>query len=253
MSSITNFRDIGGIKNKEGKQVIPKTFFRSGELSQLTKEQSTDLENTYRLAKIVDLRSQQEVSQRPDVDVPKTEYVHIDILKNVQDEGASMDDFAQIGTPENAQNYMKKLYKEITLDPTAQKGYQKFFEEILSLEAQEGLLFHCFAGKDRTGIGAALILESLSVPQTAIYADYLLTNQLRQKENQLLIQQAKASGLQALNLKALEVALNVDKSYLDEFYQTVAANYGSIDAYLTTALKLDQDSKKILQQRFLID
>ncbi|MGK0550993.1 tyrosine-protein phosphatase [Enterococcus faecalis] len=253
MQSITNFRDLGGIKNKAGKAVKPRSFLRSGELSKLSQEQSLQLKKSFHLGKIIDFRSTKEAKERPDAAVPETKYVQIDILENIHDEGASIEDFIQLGSPERAHEYMAKLYGEITLDSVAQKGYRDFFEEILTLDDDSSLLFHCFAGKDRTGIGAALILETLAVPKPAIYTDYLLTNQLRQQENQALLQQAKAAGLQAEHLQALAVALDVDSSYLDAFYQTVNDHYGSVDKYLTDALQLDQDSRQMLQHRFLTE
>lgn len=253
MVTITNFRDIGGIKNKEGKQVKKDVFLRSGELSKLTKEDEQRLETTYRLSKIIDLRSEAEVEERPDMSVPKTEYIHIDILEDIQDEGASISDFVKIGSPEKSASYMEKLYADIALNTTAQKGYNKFFEEILALQQQESILFHCFAGKDRTGIAALLVLETLGVPRAAIYQDYLLTNELRKKENAEILEQAKKANLEEQNLEALHVALNVDSRYLDNFYQTVEAQYGDISTYLKQAINIDKVTKDTLNQRFLLD
>lgn len=253
MVTITNFRDIGGIKNKEGKQVKKDVFLRSGELSKLTKEDEQRLETTYRLSKIIDLRSEAEVEERPDMSVPKTEYIHIDILEDIQDEGASISDFVKIGSPEKSASYMEKLYADIALNTTAQRGYNKFFEEILALQQQESILFHCFAGKDRTGIAALLVLETLGVPRAAIYQDYLLTNELRKKENAEILEQAKKADLEEQNLEALHVALNVDSRYLDNFYQTVEAQYGDISTYLKQAINIDKVTKDTLNQRFLLD
>lgn len=253
MVTITNFRDIGGIKNKEGKQVKKNVFLRSGELSNLTKDDEQRLEANYRLGKIIDLRSEAEVEERPDMSVPKAEYIHIDILEDIQDEGASIEDFVKIGSPEKSASYMEKLYADIALNTTSQKGYNKFFEEILALQKQESILFHCFAGKDRTGIAALLVLETLGVPREAIYADYLLTNELRKKENAQILEQAKKVQLEAANLEALHVALNVDSSYLDNFYQTVEAQYGDISTYLKQAIGIDKGMKETLNHRFVLN
>lgn len=252
MVTITNFRDIGGIQNKAGKKLRTNVFLRSGELSSLTKEDEKRLENNYHLGKIIDLRSNLEVEERPDMSVPKSEYIHIDILEDIQDEGASIGDFVKIGSPEKSASYMEKLYADIALNTTSQKGYNKFFEEILALQDQESILFHCFAGKDRTGIAAALILETLNVSRKDIYTDYLKTNELRKKENAMILEQARKTNLEEANLEALHVALNVDSSYLDNFYQTVEAQYGDITTYLKQAIGLDKGSIEILNHRFLL-
>lgn len=253
MVTITNFRDIGGIKNKEGKQIKKEIFLRSGELSNLTSDDQKRLEENYHLGKIIDLRSEAEVEERPDKSVPKTEYIHIDILEDIQDEGASISDFVKIGSPEKSASYMEKLYKDIALNKTAQKGYNKFFEEILALPQEESILFHCFAGKDRTGIAALLILETLDVPREAIYTDYLLTNNLRKKENAMILEQAKTAQLEEANLEALHVALNVDRRYLDNFYSTVEKQYGDISTYLKQAIGVDKTTKETLNQRFILE
>ncbi|WP_207694740.1 protein-tyrosine phosphatase [Enterococcus sp. DIV0212c] len=253
MVTITNFRDIGGIKNKDGKQIKKDVFLRSGELSNLTKEDERRLETTYRLGKIIDLRSEAEVEERPDMSVPKAEYIHIDILEDIQDEGASIGDFVKIGSPEKSASYMEKLYEDIALNGTSQKGYNKFFKEILALPKQESILFHCFAGKDRTGIAALLVLETLNVSREAIYTDYLLTNNLRKKENAMILEQAKKADLEEANLEALHVALNVDSSYLDNFYQTVEKQYGDMSTYLKQAIGIDKGTKEALNHRFVLD
>ncbi|MGX7151239.1 tyrosine-protein phosphatase [Enterococcus ureasiticus] len=251
MVTITNFRDIGGIKNKEGKQVKKDVFLRSGELSSLTKDDEQRLETKYRVGKIIDLRSEAEVEERPDMSVPKAEYIHIDILEDIQDEGASIGDFVKIGSPEKSASYMEKLYADIALNTISQKGYNKFFEEILALPKQESILFHCFAGKDRTGIAALLVLETLDVPRKAIYTDYLLTNDLRKKENAMILEQAKKAELEEANLAALHVALNVDSSYLDRFYQTVEKQYGDVSTYLKQAIGIDKLTREALNNRFV--
>lgn len=253
MVTITNFRDIGGIKNKAGKEIKKDVFLRSGELSNLTKDDEQRLETIYRLGKIIDLRSEAEVGERPDMSVPKAEYIHIDILEDIKDEGASIEDFVKIGSPEKSAAYMEKLYADIALNTTSQKGYNKFFEEILALPQEESILFHCFAGKDRTGIAALLVLETLDVPREAIYTDYLLTNNLRKKENAQILEQAKKAQLDEANLEALHVALNVDSSYLDNFYRTVEKQYGDVSAYLKQAIGIDKGTKEVLNHRFVLD
>ncbi|MBO0423180.1 hypothetical protein BCR22_10770 [Enterococcus plantarum] len=251
MVTITNFRDIGGIQNKEGKQIKKNVFLRSGELSTLSKDDEQRLETKYRVGKIIDLRSEAEVEERPDMSIPKAEYIHIDILEDIQDEGASIEDFVKIGSPEKSAAYMEKLYADIALNQTSQKGYNKFFEQILTLPKEESILFHCFAGKDRTGIAALLVLETLDVPREAIYTDYLLTNNLRKKENAMILEQAKEADLEGANLEALHVALNVDSSYLDNFYQTVEKQYGDVSTYLKQAIGIDKVTREAFNNRFV--
>lgn len=252
MVSITNFRDIGGIANRQGEVVKEKIFLRSGELTRVSKEDQKKLKEFYQLSKIIDFRSEKEINERPDQTIPDATYVHIDIIKNIHEEGASLDDFVVIGSVEKARNYMQKLYCDIALDPIAQKGYQQFFEEIIDLPKEKSVLFHCFAGKDRTGIGAALILEALDVSREIIYHDYLQTNQLRKKENAYLLDEAREKNLGNEQVAALEIALKVEQGYLHAFYQSVEEHFGSVTVYLEQAIGMNYSMRKTLQEHFLM-
>lgn len=250
--AITNFRDLGGIKNKDGQLIKRKKFLRSGELFSVTEKEQEKLIKEYHVKLVVDFRSEEEVQKRPNQLLPDFEYIHIDIVKERQEEGASLEDFIQVGSAKQAVEYMQKLYWDIALDNHAKQGYDKFLNSIIDLPEKCSILFHCFAGKDRTGIAAALLLELLDVPRETIVQDYLLTNQLRKKENQTILTAAKASEIEVESLAALEVALNVDKSYLDNFYRAIEDHYGDISTYLRQEIGISNALKKNLKDKFLV-
>lgn len=252
MSIITNFRDLGGIQTIHGQQLLPRRLLRSAELSQLSAEEAQPLLQDYRLNKIVDLRSEAEVHQRPDLHIDGTHYVHIDLLPEVgQMAHASITAFSRLESISQTHDYMLALYQQLAVSPTSQAGYQRFFQELLNNPAQESVLFHCAAGKDRTGIAAMLILEALEVARPQIYQDYLQTNQLRHAENTRLLAQAAAAGANAAQQAAFTIALQVDSRYLDRFYSIVEQHYGSMDDYLQSAIGLDPHSKRQLRQEYL--
>lgn len=251
METITNFRDLGGLTNRQGQTILPKKLLRSGELSRISPHDQEQLITAYQLAKIVDLRSLEEVSERPDKVFNNIDYVHIDIFQNITDEGASLGDFIKIGSSERAREYMHEIYHTMTINPGAQAGFSKMIEAALSVSEKNSFLFHCFAGKDRTGVSAALLLEILDIPQSTIYQDYLETNTLRVKENQEIIQLAKDNGASKEVTDALDVALNVETEFLDTFYQTVANEFGSMDNYLTNTLHISKSMQKDLRTLLL--
>lgn len=250
--AITNFRDLGGIKNKNGQLIKEKKFLRSGELVSVSINEQEKLIKEYQVTLVVDFRSEGEVQKRPNQLLPDFECIHIDIVKEIQEEGASLEDFIQVGSAKRAVEYMQKLYWDIALDSYAKQGYGKFLKKIIDMPDECSVLFHCFAGKDRTGIAAVLLLELLDVPREAIIHDYLLTNQLRKNENQAILTTSKLSGLNAENLAALEVALNVDKSYLDNFYQAIEEYYGDVSTYLRQEIGISNSLKKTFKDKFLL-
>lgn len=252
MNTITNFRDLGGIQNKHGKQLQTHRLLRSGELSQLSPPQHQQLIQHYQVEKIIDFRSMDEVQQRPDIAITGARHVHIDLLAEAQHKAqASIAAFSQLESTARTQEYMLALYRELALSPAAQAGYRRFFQELLTSHAQKSVLFHCAAGKDRTGIAAMLILEILEVPRTLIYQDYLKTNSMRSSENARLIAKAAATGANPAQQAALRVALQVDQQYLQRFYATVEQHYDTMTSYLQSVIQIDPASKQQLQRCYL--
>ena len=75
-------------------------------------------------------------------------------------------------------NYLGQIYQKVLLSTHGQKIFKTVFEKLLTLENDQALVFHCSAGKDRTGMIAALILMGLGVSDDDITRDYLVTNRL---------------------------------------------------------------------------
>jgi len=251
MQTITNFRDLAGLENRTGQKIKPKKMLRSGELSRVSANDQERLVHEYRLAKIIDLRSQAEVLKRPDLPIANTDYTHIDIFQNIHSTGSGLDDFTKLEDPKQAQQHMLELYRMMAISPVAQQGFTQVIEQALSVTEQNSFLFHCFAGKDRTGLSATLLLELLDVPRTSIYEDYLRTNVLRQQENQAIIQSVIGQTNQPQAVEALTIALTVTPAYLDVFYQTVTEHYGNIEHFITSELQISHTMKQELQQLFL--
>jgi len=97
-------------------------------------------------------------------------------------------------------------------------------------------LFHCTAGKDRTGMGAALFLAALGVDEETIYSNYLESNKnLEGKYAKMLEEHPEA-----------EKMFGVQRSYLETGLSYVKETYGSIENYLTEVLAVDIDKLKEL-------
>jgi protein-tyrosine phosphatase len=108
--------------------------------------------------------------------------------------------------------------------------------------AEAGVLFHCAAGKDRTGIAAALVLLALGVSRDAVRADYLLTNELVRDP---------APGQSATPLEARAVLWRVQEGFLDTALDIVDTDHGGIERYLTQRLRLTPAALRALATRYL--
>lgn len=244
---LANLRGLGGIENTEGKKVKYQRLLRSGEIYQIDDKSKQKLEE-YQLVKIIDLRGENEIAKHPDDELPNVNYHWIDIMKEVHDNG-SLADLTHIEA-EVVNQHMLSIYNNLVMNPGAQEGYQEYFEELLKTE-HGSVLFHCFAGKDRTGIAAALTLELLDVPKELIYQDYLETNVQRQKPNEALFDQLRGQGMDENQLEGFRVAMEVRPAYLDRAYELLEKNYGGVQGYAKGALNLSESDMKDLKKLYL--
>ena len=130
-------------------------------------------------------------------------------------------------------------YRAYVLDHAAQ--YADFFRQLADA-GNYPLVFHCAAGKDRTGVAAALILTALGVPPETILADYLLTNDVWEYR-------ASVVGTVPEELRATFVAARQD--YLGAALDAVYTAHGSVDACLRDALGLDDAARERLRGHLL--
>lgn len=243
-----NFRDLGNVQNNAGKTVVSGKLFRSGELCDLSPTDKHYLESELQLKRIVDFRSESERLEKPDDVVTGATYTTIDIMSSSNGNTASFEDL--MNGKSSAEKRMENIYEELIISESALKGYQAFFEIVVE-KANVPLVFHCFAGKDRTGIGAALILKMLDVPPEAIMADYLATNAARKKANDGIIQQILAT-YQVFDRGDLETLLTVQPSFLEYAQQLVQKHYGGFEGYLQNGLQLPKDFTREMQQLYLV-
>lgn len=246
--NLANFRDLGGLTTKNGQALKAKRLLRSGEVYQLN-QASLDLLRQHQLVKIIDLRGKDEITSRPDDQLSNVAYHWIDIMKDVEEKG-SLEDFLDMGDLVAVDQHMLEIYTRLILNPGAQVGYREYFEALLANESG-GVLFHCFAGKDRTGIAAALTLALLEVPEALIYEDYLKTNQARQAANQAILAHAASQGMTDEQQQGLKIALEVKASYLRHAQTLMDEHFGGLSGYTKEVLQLKDNDVRLLRQLYL--
>jgi protein-tyrosine phosphatase len=119
--------------------------------------------------------------------------------------------------------------------------YRAMFDLLLH-EEPAPLLFHCTAGKDRTGVAAMLLLAALGVEEEVIHHDYLATNRLWRRDAEV------AAGLPPAVAEAL---LSVQPAFLEAAWEAIHASHGSIDAYLRERIGLDDTRRAALKARLV--
>lgn len=162
-----NFRDLGGYESEAGGRVRRGMIFRSDDLAAVS-DRDLDRLRPLGLRTVLDLRSREEVAKRGRFPVERyragTRYHHLSVVEDV------------VGRRERGQddrNYVLSRYRHL-LTGGAPSIRQAF--AIFAQPESYPLVFHCVAGKDRTGVLAALLLAVLRVPDEQIVEDYHRTD-----------------------------------------------------------------------------
>ncbi|MBO0465997.1 tyrosine-protein phosphatase [Enterococcus plantarum] len=249
---ITNFRDLGGIKNKEGKTIKSKKLLRSGHLVNLDEETQRLLVEGFNLTRIIDFRRGFEISESPDTPIQEVEYVNLDLLGKMNAKNSSLADFAKLKSIEAVDKHMLGVYEDLILNPGAQEGFTEFMDYILA-NKEGATIFHCFAGKDRTGYASALLLLLLDVEKEEIYKDFLITNTERKQANDELVQHFREQGFNEEQLESLATALYVKEEYLDHTFKLIEKQFGTAENYAAECLNFDQVKLAELRNIYLTD
>jgi protein-tyrosine phosphatase len=244
LASADNFRDVAGpgtgYPTRDGGRVRRGTFYRSNEL-QLTDEDAASLAGLG-IRAIHDLRGAMEVEAHPDVEVPGATWEHVEIS------GIPTEMVEGLADSAAAHRVMREVYDAFVRSPDSRASYARLLTSLATGELPQ--LFHCTAGKDRTGWAAVLLLEIAGVERDTILADYLLTNEVSSatREKYLaLIGEHLGPDLVAV----YEPTMVVEEEYLRVAYDAVADDYGSIGGYLHDGLGLDSSLVEALHARLV--
>ena len=244
MEGSINFRDFGGYKTLDGRQVKWRHLFRSGSLSMLSST-GTDVFGALNISVICDLRRKDEASMGmapPHAPFHCRQHIPIAPGSN-QMLRESIQDSTQ--TAADRVRFMTQITRELA--GNHQLEYRELFEHLLA--AKDGFLLHCSAGKDRTGFGAALILAALGVDETTIMQDYLLTNEAACLHEFMHTRMRDQYG-EHFDDASMDAVSGVRAAYLEAAFDEIQSNHGSLDAFLES-IGINPTAKQILQSRLL--
>ncbi|MCL2574720.1 MAG: tyrosine-protein phosphatase [Defluviitaleaceae bacterium] len=234
MNKLVNFRDLGGIVTADGKKIRPKRLLRAGAPHKLMPEEIKMLQD-HELALIVDFRSEKEVGEEPADEIEDVLYVNLDVMADKMSNWADPKEWMKKLNPDTADAEMMSNYKEFIHTNSSKTGFAEFIRILADLE-EGSVLFHCAAGKDRTGFGAAVVLKILGVSDEDIYIDYMKTLKEREEANKIIIDKYRAMGLNEEQLTALTMMYGVKEDYLAAAFAVAEEEYGSFENYLSQGL-----------------
>jgi protein-tyrosine phosphatase len=240
LEAVHNFRDLGGYPARDGAVTRWHVLYRADGLHRMT-DADIEIVRELGLRTVVDLRSPGELErwgtfphERIAVDL-----VHQPVIDRTWDHDSSDD--------RTAHDYLVWAYREMLA-----VGAPRFARAIDQL-ARPGALpavFHCAAGKDRTGLLAALLLESLGVPRHVVLVDYELTAAGMQRMGEwLAVHQPELAARMASAPPALLAAV---PSALGEVLDGLEAEHGSIVDHLRS-IGVSAGSLEALAEQLLVD
>ncbi len=236
LAGASNFRDLGGYTGLGGRAVRWRRLFRSDHLAALTQDDIVEL-SRHGLARVCDFRG--EAERAPLLCAMPGLSVHFLPIEPTVVQG--MNDLLAAGhqlTARDTVRLMQETYRAFVHDNAA--AYAEFFR--LLVESDTPLVFHCTAGKDRTGFAAALILLALGVSRQVVMQDYLLTNEFFRMPH---------SATSSLPQEVLQVLWRVQEEFLDAALHVVDADYGGVQQYMQNALGVGPGERERLAALYL--
>ena len=244
LQGAVNFRDLGGYTTSDGHHVKWDKIFRSADISKLTDSDLIVVKEKH-IASVVDLRGVEESKKAPDHLNPGTDYI---LCPAGSDNSLNdwMKAIAAVKTEAQGDSMMDAYYAKTEF---LGDRYRPFFQKLLILPDGGALLFHCTAGKDRTGIGAALLLYALGVPYETILKDYTATNYYRSAENEKTVRSMVA--YMHIQEPVARGMMGAKPEYLETTFAAIRKQYGSVDNFLRGPVGLDDAAIKNLRDKFL--
>ena len=261
---VINFRDLGGYQTQDTRTVRWGKVYRSAQLDRMTDQGVKDMA-ALGIKTVIDLRFSDETKRYPTLldAVPDADILtwHNEFdgdtaeksqaIKRSWQQSLDSNDPAQVREAMRI-NYPKKLY-----------SHQAIYKTMLMrlVDEQTPLVFHCAAGKDRTGVAAALILSLLGVSDQVIIEDYLIT----QEATENLLKSFHAGGatgpqgnsdfqhkLASYPRALVQPVFDADVSYIKTLMTYISEQYGGFNQYALDVLGFDSSHIERLRNRLLV-
>jgi protein-tyrosine phosphatase len=251
LEGVGNFRDFGGYAASGGRQIKRGKLYRSAHHAQAT---DADLEAIAGLgiAAIVDLRRGEERERMPSrrhdgfaglvIENPTNEATSDPWVEFIKRSDASADAF---------RGYLVSYMRAAPFEARHVDLFSRYFRALAEVDGP--ILIHCAAGKDRTGLLAALTHRLLEVGEDDIFEDYLLTNTAARIEERmhLVAEVIKQHSGRTPTDEAVRAAMAVEAGYLMAAFGAIETVHGDVDGYLQDVLGVGAEARAAIGARLL--
>lgn len=248
MKTTVNFRDLGGLRGFGGKTIDCGRLYRGGQLFEMSDSEKHAFCEHYDIRTIIDLRNEESFSIKPNGQIPGVDQHIFQVMMDMEE--LSKANPMRDSNLEAAAAYLTAVYAEFVTNCHACGCFRDILE-LMAGQEQGGIYFHCFAGKDRTGVVAAILLSLLGVCRRDILLDYLKTQEGRAAENKRLLDIARRKGKTEDELGAMAVFYTVEARYLESFFAAAEQHYGCFERYVTDGIGISAEQTEQLRYQYL--
>jgi protein-tyrosine phosphatase len=242
LTGAVNFRDMGGLKTTDGRRVKKGLLFRAAELTGLTEEDILSLEG-YRIKRVFDYRRESEAVRKPDPSIGTAINERVSVMSedNITTNMFTKDD-----------DFNKEYYSRFTVErflkvysdmPIKNASFKQLMTHLKSPEENLPLVHHCTGGRDRTGVGAMLILMTLGVPYQTVLEDYLMSNQALENHHNKIFEKA-SQFFSTEEFVRLKDAFPLREEYLHATRDSIFRTYGDFDTYLAEEYEISAEIRE---------
>ena len=249
-----NFRDLGGYVTNDGRRVRWGQLYRSGDLSRLTGADLVYLESL-NLKLVCDLRVDFELERSPDR-LPGGAVWHGLPVRGGEMPEADLYDAVDNGNFSGLDvDYLVQGNRLFVREFTP--AYAEMLQR-MAAEKNRPAIVHCTAGKDRAGLGAAIILLVLGVPMETVFGDYLLSNTYRAGWTERMLASIRQAIMDrtgvladSIDLSPVEALFVAKREYLAAAMETINQEYGSFEAYVRDGLAMSPGGQEAFRDSML--
>jgi protein-tyrosine phosphatase len=248
VAGAANLRDLGGYRTRDGHALRWGVLYRSDALADLSEQDVAYLERL-RLRRVVDFRSAAERERDPDR-LPNGVTVVWQPIGGQGLDPRQLQDRLMAGevSAEQAAEFLVAGNRAFVTE--FREVYARFLRDLTD-PANLPTLFHCTAGKDRTGFAAALVLLALDVPRETAMHDYLLTNTFTEAKMRRTLQVIRLASLFRADPDDVQPLFEARDTYLGAAFSAIDETPGAAEGYLRDALGIDDAQRAQLRANLL--
>lgn len=261
LSGVVNARELGGYVLPDGRRIRRGLLLRGGSLARLTEEECRRIADTYHPTYVFDFRTEGEVKQAPDKQIPGSTNVWLPTIDPETEKlgTSTLPKEAYSNLPPfllryacepKVQDVARRMYSDMVVNEYTKLQYAAFLQMIAAVD--EGAIYwHCSQGKDRTGLGAAFVLTALGADRELVLKDFAISNEYYRDDVEDLKQILSEKGFGPAEHAVIQTFIGVNTDYFIQALDLIDSEYGSLDDYVRNQLMLTDEDRERLRSRFL--